>query len=113
MRRSTRFHSFQIVGSDRANVDDGQDQQQPQTLGTLHLANEILDRLGIGEVALERGRGHQKMVPDEPGHGLRLGRVEPEPRAQLHRDLGPDDAVVTAPALGDVVQQDRDIEHSA
>ena len=50
--------------TDSADVDHGQDQQQPQALGALHLANEILDRLWIGEVALERGRREQKVMAD-------------------------------------------------
>ncbi len=41
------------LGSDGANIDDGQDQQEPESLRALHLAHEILDRLGVGEVALE------------------------------------------------------------
>ena len=99
--------------ADGADVDHGQDQQQPQPLRALHLADEILDRLGVGEVALERGRRQQEMIADQPRHGLGLGRIEPEARAELERDLGADHAVVAAAALGDVVQQDRDIEHAA
>ena len=98
---------------DRADVDDGQDQQQPQPLRALHLGDEILDRLGVGEVALERGRRHQQMMAHQPGDGLGLGRIEPEARAELQRDLGADHAMVAAAALGDVVQQHRDVEHPA
>ena len=98
---------------DRADVDDRQHQQQPQPFGALHLADEILDRLGVGEVALERRRRQQQVVADEPGDGLRLCRIETEARAQLERDLGAEHAVVAAAALGDVVQQHRDVEHPA
>ena len=51
---------------DGANVDDCQDQQKPQPLWALHLADEILDRLGIREVALERGGREQQMVAHQP-----------------------------------------------
>src|SRR6185437_3106443 len=42
--------------ADGADVDNGEDEQQPQSLRALHLACDILDRLRIGEVALERRR---------------------------------------------------------
>ena len=68
--------------ADRADVDDGQDQQQPQPLRALHLVDEILDRLGVGEVALERGRRQQQMIAHQPRDGLGLGWVEAEARAR-------------------------------
>jgi hypothetical protein len=43
------------AGAHRANVDHRQDQQEAEPLRALHLPCEILDRLGIGEVALESG----------------------------------------------------------
>ena len=66
---------------DRADVDNGQHQQQAQPLGALHRGDEILDRLGVGQVALEGGGRHQQMVPHQPGDRLGLRRVEPEARA--------------------------------
>ena len=74
--------------ADRADVDHGQDQQQPQPLRALHLADEILDRLGIGEVALERGRRQQQMIADQPrrpsrsrpGRGRSAGRASARSR---------------------------------
>ena len=50
------------------------------------------------------------MVPNQPGHRLGLRRVQPEPRAKPQRHLLAEQAVVAAPALGDVVQQDGDIK---
>ncbi len=40
---------------DRPDIDHGQDQQQPQPLGALHEADEIIDCLGIGQVAAKGG----------------------------------------------------------
>ena len=53
------------------------------------------------------------MMADQPGDGLGLGRVQPEARAKLQRDLGAEHAMVAAAALGDVVQQHRDIKRPA
>mgnify|MGYP006866175197 CR=1 FL=1 len=48
-------------------------------------------------------------MADEPGHGLGFSFVEPEPRAKLERHLGTKLAMIAAPPLGDVVQQDGDV----
>ena len=53
------------------------------------------------------------MIADQPGDGLGLGLVEPEARAKLERHLGAQFAMVAAAALGDVVQQHRDVKHPA
>ncbi len=95
--------------TDRANVDHGQHQQQPQPLGTLHRADEIVDRLGVGQVALEGGGAHQQMVAHQPGDGLGFGRIEAEARAQFLRHGLAEHAMITAPSLGDIVEQHRDI----
>ena len=87
--------------------------EQPEPFRALHLADEILDRLGIGEVALERGRGQEEVVADEPRDGLGFGGVETETGAELQSDLGPDFAVIAATPLGDVVKQHRRIEDPA
>ena len=96
--------------ANRANVDDGQDQQQPQALRALHLPDEILDGLRVCQVALERRRRHQEVMAHEPGDRLRFRRLETETRAELHRDLLAEHAMVAPAALRDVVQQHRDIE---
>ena len=113
VRRSTRFQSFQVPGPTARMSTTVRISSSRSRSGLCTCADEILDRLGIGEVALERGRGHQQMMADQPGDGLGLGGVEAEARAELQRDLGADDAVVAAAALGDVVQQHRDIERPA
>src|SRR3712207_8445055 len=64
------------------------------------------------KVALEGGRGHQQVVADQPGDRLCLRRIEAEARAELHRDLFAEDAMISAPPLGDVVQQ-RSEEHTS
>ena len=53
------------------------------------------------------------MIAHEPGHDLRLGGIETETRSELHRDLGPEFAMISAPALGDVVKEDGHIERPA
>jgi len=98
------------AGADRADVDDGQRQQQAQTLWALHLADEVVDRLGVGEIALERSGGQQEVMADEPGDRLGFRRVEAEPRAEPQRDRRAELAVIAAAALGDVVQQHRDVK---
>ncbi len=98
---------------DRADVDDGEHEQQPQPLEALHVADEVLDRLGVGEIALEGGSGHQEVPAHQPGDGLGLGRTEAEPGAERERDLCPQFAMVAAAALGDVVEQHRDVERPA
>ena len=40
----------------RADIHHREREQQPKPLGALHLVNEILDRFGVGEIALEGGR---------------------------------------------------------
>ena len=97
---------------DRANIDHGQHQQQSQPLGALHLTNKIKDRLGVGEVALEGGGGHQKMIAHQPCDGLGLRLVEPEARAERLRHFLAQHAVVALPPFGDIVQQHRDIQQS-
>ncbi len=50
----------------------GQQGQQPQPLEALHLGDEVGDRLGVGQVALERGRAHQQVLAHQPGDQLGL-----------------------------------------
>jgi hypothetical protein len=99
--------------TDRADIDHGQHQHEPQPLGRLNDLGEIEHRLEVGEVALEGGIRHQQMVAHQPGDRLRLGRAHPEAGTELLRDLRAEDTVIAAPALGDVVEQHRDIEHAA
>ncbi len=101
------------AGADRADIDDRQHQQQPQPLGALHHLGEIEDRLEVRQVALERRRRHQQMEAHQPGDGLGLGRRQAEARAQPPRDFGAEDRMVATAALGDVVEQHRDIERAA
>ena len=50
---------------------------------------------------------------DEPGDGFRLLGVEAEPGRELARDAGAEYRMVAAAALGDVVQEQREIKHLA
>ena len=54
------------------------------------------------------------MIADQPGDGLGLGRRRARSAGtSSQRHLGAEHAMVAAAALGDVVQQHRDIEHPA
>ena len=53
------------------------------------------------------------MVSNQPRHRVRLLGVQPEAWAEFVRNLGAQLAVVAASALGDVVEEDRDIQHAA
>ena len=50
------------------------------------------------------------MALHKPGDSLGLRRVEAEAGAELHCDLGSQQAVVAAPPLGDVVEQHGDVK---
>ena len=76
------------------------------------MAAEIEDGLEVVEIAHLRRLAHQQMMADQPGHGFGFGRREPKPRAELERDALAGDRVIFVPALGDIVQQHRDIERA-
>ena len=97
-------------GTDRLDVGDREHEQQLQPLHGLHHAGEGLDRLRVGEVAALGDGRHQEMMLDEPGRGLGFGRIEAEPRPEPARDAGAGDRMVLGAALGDVVQEQRDVE---
>ena len=80
-----------------------------KTLDALHLAYVILDRLGIGEVALLCGMAHQQMVQDQPGDQLGLAFAKAEARAQFTRHIRTEDRVIASATLGDIVQESGDI----
>ena len=94
-------------GADRTDIDDGQHHQVPQSLEALHFGDEILDRLGIGQVALLCGGAHQQVVADQPGDQLGLVLVEAEARAELFGHLAAQHRMVASAPLGDIVQQHR------
>jgi outer membrane receptor protein involved in Fe transport len=75
--------------ADRADVDHGQDQEQPQPLQALHPPAKVGDRLGVGKVALERGRRHQQVPAHQPGDRLRLRLIEAEARASSRATSAP------------------------
>ena len=84
-----------------------------QPFAALHQGGKIAQGLGIVEVAALGELAHGEVMFDEPGRGLRLGRVEAQPRAKLARDARADDGVILVSPLGDVVNQGRDIERAA
>ena len=97
--------------ADGADIADGKHQEQPQPLHRLHDVGEVEDGSAVGEVARLRDPRHGQMLLDEPGDELRLVGREPEARAEPPRHLGAGDRMVLRPALGDVVQEERDRQH--
>ena len=67
---------------DRANIDRGEDGELAQPFESLHFGDEILDRLGVGKVALEGGVAHQQVLAHHPRGKLGFLFVEAEARAQ-------------------------------
>ena len=98
------------AGSHGADVGNRQDDQQLQPLEALHDGAEVENGLEVVEIAHLRGLAHQQVIADEPGNRFRFRRREAQPRAEFERDALTGDRVVFLPALGDVVQEDRDIE---
>ena len=96
--------------ADPANVAHGQDEQQLEPLDRLDAGDEVLDRLAVGQVARLRRHAHQEMVLDQPGDGRGLLGRKAQPRAKPARDLGAGDGMVLGPPLGDVVQEQGDVE---
>ncbi len=113
LAQQARLPAVPDLGPDRADVGGGQHQEQLQPLGRLHLRREILDRLGIVDVALEGGVAHKEVPAHQPRHrlGLLVGETQAPP--ELLRDAFAQDRVVAAAALGDVVQQHREEERAA
>ena len=101
------------VGTNGAGIGHGENQQHAQAFRRLHQGDEIAHRHGVVQVTLIGGAVHVQVVQHQPRDGFRLARVEPEPRTQLGGHFGPHDGMVAAPALGDVVQQDRHVQNPA
>ena len=101
------------VRPDGADVRHRQHQQQAQALRRADGGDEVLDGARVGDVAVEGGGGAQQVVFDQPRHGLRLLGGEAEPGRQFARDAGAEDGMVAAPPLGDVVQEQRQVQHLA
>ena len=58
------------TGANRADVDNGEDEQQTQPLRRLYDAGKVEHSLKVRQIALEGGRGHQQMLAHQPGHGF-------------------------------------------
>jgi hypothetical protein len=99
--------------ADRADIGHGQHQKQTQALHGLHQPGEGLDRPGVVQVALEGSIAHGQVVQHQPGDGLGLLPAEAQARAEPLGNLGALLRVVAGPALGDVVQQQGEVEHLA
>ena len=101
------------AGTDRPDVGDRQHEQQAQPFQRLHGLDEVADRLGVVDVAPERGVAHRQVPAHQPGHGLGLLGRQPDPRAEPERHLLADLRMVAAAPLADVVQQHRHVERAA
>jgi hypothetical protein len=83
IERAQQF-AFPAVPDARTNgldVADGQHQQKLQAFHALHDGSEILDRLGVGEIARLGNVRHCQMLLDEPGDRFGLRFVETKPGA--------------------------------
>ena len=113
LAQQRRLPAVPHLGAHGADIGDGEDEQQLQPLGRLHLRGEAADGLGIVDVELEGGAAHQQMPAHEPGDRLGLLGAEAEARTELLRHLLAQHRMVAAAALGDVVQQHGEIERAA
>ena len=96
-----------------ADVHDGEDEKQLQTFRTLHHLGEVEDGLEIRQVTHLRGLAHQQVMAHQPGHGLRLGMAQSQPRTQPAGDALAGHRMAFGPPLGDVVQKGGDVEGAA
>ncbi len=99
--------------ADGADIGDREAEQQAQAFWALHRLGEVHHRLRIGDVALERRGRHQQVPAHQPGDRFGLGGRQAKTRPELLGHLLAQHRMVAATALGDVVQQHRDIEHAA
>ena len=70
-------------GADRADVGDGEDQEQLQALGRADDVGEVAARLRVGQIAALGDGAHVEMVEHEPFDEGGLLRVETEARADV------------------------------
>ena len=108
-----RLPAVPHAGADGADIGGGQDREQLQPLGRLHRRGEILDGLAVRQVARLRHARHHQMLFDQPGDGLGIGGREAKPWAEAPRHARTGDGMIFRAALGDVVQEQRDVEHAA
>ena len=98
------------TGADGADIADGEEEQEAQALGGLHRLDEVLHGLRVFEVALEGVAAHDEVVADQPLDRFGAARPKLEAGQEAVRDAGADLAVVAAPPLADVVQEEGQIE---
>jgi hypothetical protein len=98
--------------TDAADVGGGQNRQELHLLDRLHHAAKFSMVLR-STVARLRHRRHRQMLFDQPRYRFGVGSVEAEAAGTAARHFGARDRMILGPALGDVVQQRRDIDHRA
>ena len=97
----------------RANVANGEHKQHAQTLKRLHCVGKHLDRFGVRQIAAMRDVRHDKMRVDQPGDGICLGFRQTQTRAEFACDPRTCNGMIFIAALGNVMQEERDIKRSA
>ena len=113
LAQKLRFPAVPGAGADRADIHRGQDRQIAQPFKALHFAHEILDRLGIGQIAFLRGAAHQQMLQHQPGDQIGLFFVQPKSGAQPVRHLRTQHRMIAPAPFGDIVQQHGHIQRPA
>ena len=94
----------------RADIRNGQDQQQLQPLGALHNFGKILDGFRVVQIAALGKQAHIQMMLNQPGHRFGLRRRQAEPGTDFSGNASAGDRVVLYPPLGDVVQEGGDVK---
>src|SRR5205085_6084322 len=113
LAQQRRLPTIPHLRTDGANVRDSQHQEQLQSLRRLHALDKITDRLPITDIELEGGAAHQQVPAHQPGDRLGLLRGKPQTGAEFQSDLLAELRVIAATALGDIVQQHREIKSAA
>ncbi len=114
LAQQRRLPAVPHLGPDRADVGDGQDQQQLQPLGRLHPVDEIAgSSAGSSMSSLKAVPLISRCQRTSQATVSVSSALKPEARAELLRHLLAEHGMVAAAALGDVVQQHREIERAA
>ncbi len=113
LAQQLRLPAVPDAGADGLDVDDGQDKEHFQPLGTLHQIGEVAHGARIGDVAALGDVGHHEMVLHQPGDRFRFAGTHAEARAETARDGGAGIRMILVAAFRDVVEEDRHVDRVA